>query len=109
MYVTLYLCIVCVVSASILRHVYLRNGIGVGHLTRVYGGMEYSTDSNVCIEVTRRLCSTEEIGGGGGGGNSEVTLNSFGQCLNLVFQSCYPANYVKPLMKCVAIIIHDSG
>jgi len=26
------------VLASILRHVYLRNGIGVGHLTRVYGG-----------------------------------------------------------------------
>ncbi|XP_073255547.1 small ribosomal subunit protein eS19-like [Porites lutea] len=25
-------------AASILRHVYLRNGIGVGHLTRVYGG-----------------------------------------------------------------------
>ena len=65
-HVILYLCIVCVVSASILRHVYLRNGIGVGHLTRVYGGMEYSTDSNVCIEVIRRLCSTEEIGGGGG-------------------------------------------
>lgn len=63
--IILYLCIVCVVSASILRHVYLRNGIGVGHLTRVYGGMEYSTDSNVCIEVIRRLCSTEEIGGGG--------------------------------------------
>ncbi|XP_027045131.1 small ribosomal subunit protein eS19 [Pocillopora verrucosa] len=25
-------------AASILRHVYLRSGIGVGHLTRVYGG-----------------------------------------------------------------------
>lgn len=35
-------------SASILRHVYLRNGLGVGHLTRVYGGMKYNTDSNVC-------------------------------------------------------------
>ena len=26
-------------TASILRHVYLRSGIGVGHLTRVYGGI----------------------------------------------------------------------
>ena len=28
--------------ASILRHVYLRRSLGVGHFTRVYGGKEIS-------------------------------------------------------------------
>lgn len=64
-YVILYLCIVCVVLVLIFRYVYFRNGIGVGYLIRVYGGMEYSIDFNVCIEVIRRLCLIEEIGGGG--------------------------------------------
>lgn len=84
---------------------YLRNGIGVGHLTRVYGGMEYNTDSNVCIKFTVEVCSTEEIGE-----KSEVALNSSSQGLNLVVHLCYPANYVKPcLMYVITIIIYDSG
>ena len=58
----------CLFSASILRHVYLRNGLGIGHLTRVYGGMEYNSDSDVCIKLTDGLCSTEEVEE-----NSEVT------------------------------------
>ena len=47
--------------ASILRHVYLRNGLGVGHLTRVYGGntcylylSTYSLDLSI-EEVEKRI------------------------------------------------------
>ena len=54
----MYLCIFFLFSASILRHVYLRNGLGVGHLTRVYGGTKYNTDANVCTVLKIKKYST---------------------------------------------------
>ena len=82
---------------------YLRNGIGVGHLTRVYGGMEYNTDWLMLAlkSLVNYVYSTEEMGE-----NSQVTWNSFGQGLNLVVHSCYSANYVKPFMMYFTINIY---
>ena len=45
-------------SASILRHVYLRKGIGVGHLTRVYGG----TRCSLVFIVFDRGVAKEKLG-----------------------------------------------
>lgn len=87
-------------SASILRHVYLRNGIGVGHLTRVYGGMEYNTMIIFCIKFANELWSTGEVEE-----NSKDTLNSSSQGSNFVVHSCCPANYVKSFMSYVIIVI----
>lgn len=44
-------------SASILRHVYLRNGLGVGHLTRVYGGIDNELELFSVFWLHVRSCS----------------------------------------------------